>query len=526
MEVEQRQLLRKYLDLLLKRWKLLALCLLLTVVAGFVSYLLTTKIYQSEALLSYERQQINPSRMAPEEKRQLQDTVSTLSQLVMSRNNLEAIIFQFSLYEKARERLPIEDVIDVMRKDIAITPARSGDTFTVSYEGVDPDSVMKVVNALAAKFIEENLKYREERATETSKYTENELAIAKERLDGMEQTMRDYKLKHYNEMPEQRPANLNRLNSLHEQYQGIQDSIQNLERTKVMVEEQISLRNRLAAVQTTVDAVGGTTPQISESSDPYVRLQQLQAYLRSLLSKYTDKHPEVRRTKELILRLENELDEQKGGVSGGGTGGRRSEGLGESQEIQGLRLQSKDIDINIKKLRIDQVRINKEIERYQQWIEAVPVREAEWNALTRDYNELRRHYDYLVAQNLQAESVEHLERKQKGSKFKIIDAARRPEKPIKPEFLKMLAVAVAAGLTLGAGVFFLLSFVDTSFKDPMEIENVVEIPVVCSIPLITLQQEKRKRQQMDWLLAIMVVMAWSALLAAVGYAWYRGMIIL
>ena len=61
--------------------------------------------------------------------------------------------------------------------------------------------------------------------------------------------------------------------------------------------------------------------------------------------------------------------------------------------------------------------------------------------MTRDYTELRRHYDQLVSQNLQAQSAENLEHNQKGSKFKIVDSARLPEKPFKPNFLKILLVS-------------------------------------------------------------------------------------
>ncbi len=101
------------------------------------------------------------------------------------------------------------------------------------FKGHDPEKVIKVTNALASLFIEENLKYREERATETSKYTESELAMSKKVLDEKEQVMRDYKLKYFNEMPEQRQGNLTQLQALITQNQGIQNSIQDLERTKV-----------------------------------------------------------------------------------------------------------------------------------------------------------------------------------------------------------------------------------------------------------------------------------------------------
>jgi uncharacterized protein involved in exopolysaccharide biosynthesis len=215
MDSKQRQQLKKYVDLVLGRWQFITICLLLSIGAGLIYYLTIPKSYQSTSVLSYEQQQISPTKMDPEQGRnRLQEAVATLRELVTSRNSLEKVITQFDLYPEQRKKLPIEDVIEIMRKNISIVPATKGDVFSVSFQGPSPDKVMKVTNALAALFIEENLKYREERATETSKYTQDELDMAKKVLDAKEQVMRDYKLKYYNEMPEQRAGNLERLNSL------------------------------------------------------------------------------------------------------------------------------------------------------------------------------------------------------------------------------------------------------------------------------------------------------------------------
>ena len=527
MENQQHQQVKKYLDLLWQRWKLITACLLVAITIGLGLYLRIPKIYKSSALLSYEAQQINPGRMSPErEGQRLRDTVSTLSEVVMSRNNLEKIIKQFGLYPERRVKLPIEDVIEFMRKNITITPSNRGDTFSVVFQGAQQDKVMKVTNALAAKFIEENMKYREERATETSKYTEDELNLSKVVLDKKEQAMRDYKLKFYNEMPEQRDSNLTRLSALHEQFQGMQDSIQDLERTRVMAQEQIALRKRLGSVL----GAGTQAAPVSASPDPqmgkYERLRQQQEYLDTLLVKYTEKHPEVRRTRSTIQKLEAELQgEAPSGKSGGKTATRRARSPHEL-EIQQLQLQVKEIDLNVKKLRADQEKIKVEVSRYEKWIEAAPVREAEWNALTRDYNELRRHYDYLVAQNLQAESVELLERKQKGSKFKIIDPARLPDKPFKPDFKKMLLLALALGGGLGVGITLGLDFLDTSFKDIDSVESVLGVSVISSVPYLETEKEQRKERLCLLVCGGLLFLYAIGLVGALLYCYLQGLIIL
>jgi len=524
MDIKQRQLIKKYVDLVINRWRLLAVSLLVAITAGLAYYLYVPKIYQSTSLLSFEQRQINPSKMAPEDSKiKLEETLATLKEMVISRSSLEKVITQFSLYEKERKRLPIEDVIESMRKQIEIKPALKGDIFSVSFQGLDAQKVMKVTNALASLFIEENLKYREARATETSKYTQDELAMSKKVLDEKEVLMRDYKLKNYNEMPEQRESNLARLKALNDRNQGIQNSIQELERTKVMAQEQAAWQQRLAAARAPVDSGGSSSRQPETDAD---RLQRQRSYLNELLGKYTEQHPEVRRTKQLIEQLEKTAGKAQP-TSRQGTGSATSRSnLSESLENQRLQIQIKSIDANIQKLRADLAVIPEEMAKYQRWIEAAPVREAEWKGLTRDYEELRRNYDQLVAQNLQAQSAQNLEHNQKGSKFKVVDSARLPEKPSKPKFLIVLLVAIGVGLALSFGTILGLDLVDTSFKDVGEIEEYIGVPVVCAISYIEKDGETSRARFLFRLSVTLVSIYGAGLLAAIAYLWFKGMIII
>ena len=523
MDIKQRQLIKKYVDLVIGRWRLIISSLLVGITVGLGYYFYVPKIYQSTALLSYEQQQINPAKMDPEQGRiRLQESLATLKELVTSRNSLEKVIVQFSLYEEARKKLPIEDVIESMRENISILPANKGDIFSVSYQGTDPQKVTRVTNGLASLFIEENLKYREERATETSKYTQSELATSKKVLDEKEQQMRDYKLRYFNEMPEQRQSNLAQLQALMLQNQGIQNSIQELERTKIMVQEQAGMQQRLAALR-----FGSESTNISprQPDSDAARLQRLRAHLGELQGKYTDIHPEIRRTKQQIEQLERK------GVTGRPLAGQETPStasrsvMASSLEGQKIQAQLKQIDVNIDQLRQEQAKIPPQIAQYQKWIEAVPTREAEWSSLTRDYNELRRHYDQLVAQNLQAQSAENLEKNQKGSKFKIVDSARLPEKPFKPNFLKILFAAIAIGLGISVGSVLALDFIDTSFKDVGELEEYIGVPVICAIPFIEKEDEIKKEKRVFRFSVVLISLYGSILSAVIAFMWIKGLII-
>jgi polysaccharide chain length determinant protein (PEP-CTERM system associated) len=480
MDEKQRQLVNKYLDLLFRRKIFIITVLILSLPIGLGIYLRSPKVYQSSSLLSYQQQQINPNAMSPDFKANLRDIVNTLSQIVVSRSNLEKLIKELDLYPEQRKVLPIEDVIGMFRSKIEIEPSTRGNIFSIVYSGGQPEQVVRVTNALAAKFIEENLKYRHERAIDTSGYTSQELQMAKKVMDAQENAMRDYKLQNYNEMPENRAANMSQLASLQMQYQSRQESIQDLERTMVLIQDQINNRRRL------VQSTSGPVESDAEINS-YQRLQNLRTTLDSLLLKYTEKHPEIIRVRKLITKMEEE------GVSGGG-GSRRTNNVPYDDVLMQLEVQQKGIRLNIANIEKEKEQLKKRIEQYEEWVKAAPQREAEWSSLTREYSQLKKHYDQLVSQNLQAESMVNLEERQKGSQFKIEDPARYPGKPIKPNFLIIMGMSILAGLGLGVGGALALDTFDSSLRDPETLEPLLGIPLLITIPFIETKAEQKKRR--------------------------------
>jgi polysaccharide chain length determinant protein (PEP-CTERM system associated) len=405
----------------------------------------------------------------------------------------------------------------MMRTHIHINVKKEkGNVFTVSFQGTDPRIVMRVTNALASKFIEENLRVREERASETTSYVQDELRMSKDSLDKKDTLMRDYKLKYYNEMPDQRESNMARLNALHEQFQANQTNIQTLEQTRLLVSEQLaSHRSRMT------NASSGDTGSTGGESN---NLAAARRNLQALQARYTPDHPAVKRAESQVQQLEQEeaslppaRSSAKGRVA---TMNPATTGTGD------FSIQLKEIELNLKNLREESEKILGQIKTYQAWIDATPVREAEWMALTRDYNELRKYYDSLLAQSLTAAAAENIEMRQKGSQFKVVDSAYLPEKPMQGNFLKIIMIAIAAGLAGGGGIAVAADIMDTSFKNVQELESYLHIPVTCALPLIVLESESlqtRKRNRRWYCLYA----AWFLILIiAATVFWIRGMIII
>ncbi len=514
MDKNQYQLLKKYADLLMRWDKVIIVVVLVSISCGFVIYLKTPKVYQSSSLIMYEQQQIKPSQLTPKVSKKIEVMVNTVSQHVTSRGSLEKIVKEFDLYKDSLSHLPLEDVIVIMRdKYIDIyTGKKSGDVFEVSFKNEDPRKAMLVTNALASKFVEENLRFREERASETTDYVQYELKIAKETIDKKEALMRDYKLKYYNEMPDQRVGNMNRLNALQEQYQVVQSNIQNLEQTRLLVQQQNDLQKKNLA---------RTTAEADSNPDLYDLATARQA-MKNLLAKYTPEHPSVRQLAKQIRQLEEEQGLSQNSSARDGD----NKESGDSQMSGQLSRQLKEIELNLKSLRSHGEKIQEQVRKYQQWVDNTPVREAEWASITRDYYELKKHYENLVSQSLAAESAATLERRQKGSQFRIVDSAYLPVKPLKPDFFMIMLSSLAIGLGGGVAIILFFDFLDTSFKDANEVEQFLKLPVLCSVPMIVTPKEKKRSRVISFLSYFLCGLFFVGLVSVMIFFWQKGVIVI
>ena len=459
--------------------------------------------------------------MSPDDLRtRTKDVVEAVSQQIMSRSSLEEIIKDFSLYKGMQRSMSMEDIVEIMREyHIQTTLLKNGDIFEVSYQGKDPDKVMKVTNALAAKFIEENLRFRQEKASQTTTYVRDELNMAKVSLDKKEQVMRDYKLKYYNEMPGQLTNNTNRLTALQVQYQNNQSSSLELERTRLLVQEQIAQRKRfLAQISAGISA---ETPELNQTPELNT-LQKVRLRLQQLSTRYKDNHPEIKRLKKILKDLES----QHNLLTSGQSETTPSTNKQVDPQILELRQQLKEVEFNIQRLNKDRRNLAEQITKYENWIAAAPVREAEWSALTRDYDQLNAHYQGLVTQRLQAESAQTLENQLRGSQFKIIDSAHYPEKPFKPDFQNIMLTAIGLCIGLGAAVSLGMEMLGTSFKDPYELEDYLEVPVICAIPTLPTKKELVKTRYRSILKYTFLTFAGVSVIGAVLYYWKQGAILI
>jgi polysaccharide biosynthesis transport protein len=513
---DQGQLsLEHYFRLILHRkWIILSTFLLVSAVTFAITYRLPN-MFTSETLILVDPQRVPEAYVKSTVTGDIRNRLGTLSQQILSATRLQKIIDTLNLYPVERKTMAREDVITKMRADIGVSVvsdfggSQDLQAFRISYSGREPQLVAQVANQLASLFIEENLKAREQQATGTTEFLASQLAETRKTLEEQEAKLKDFKLQHIGEMPEQQTADLQILGQLQAQLQSENDSLARSQQQKTY------LQSLLASAVQVVDMDDRQAPNAPSNAPavpapnpkPASPLIAERARLAVMLERgYTDKHPDVLKLKRQIR--EDEEKEAKEAEAAETTREvtaapaaptpsprvvARAEPINTTNPVVLSQLAATDEEIE--KHKFEQQRLTKLVASYQGKLEAIPLREQQITDLARDYEISKTHYSQLLEKQLSAETATQLEVRQKGEKFSVLDPAQPAERPSKPNRLLLNLGGSASGLALGLVFALATEFLGLSVTGPEQITEATGLPVFEIIPIIETNVDRRQRKR-------------------------------
>jgi protein tyrosine kinase modulator len=497
------------IEIILRRrwWIILPFCL--SIIIGIILAFTLPKYYRAETLVLIKPPKVAANYIQSVVTTDIDSRLEAFSRQIMSRSNLEKIMKNFNMYTEPKMGLLfVEDRIADMKKRISVQLIRRESSskwgmgnayaFSISFKGKEPEKVMKVTNALASYFIDENIQFRAIEAIGTSNFLDEELIPIREDLVAKEKVLKEYREKYMGELPEQLGTNMSMLIRIEEQLKAKQTSLSDAQNKLAMLKDQISQGALLFGQGATVTGDGRIVSDFGHS----ISLEQARAMLSYLETRYTQKHPDIIRMKKIISDLEKTKIEN----------GKDTSDV--SQYIPAnARMEIERIKVTINTLTTDIAKLKSQIRVYKGRIENTPLREQELKSLERDYNNIRASYDMMLNKKLESEISVNMEKKQKGEKFQILDPAMLPEKPVFPNMKVLFLLTLVVGPNIGLGLVFLLEYLDTSFRSPKDIESDLGFPVLATIPLI-FDQKYRRRQRMNQAFSVVSIMLSFILLSA------------
>jgi len=120
-------------------------------------------------------------------------------------------------------------------------------------------------------------------------------------------------------------------------------------------------------------------------------------------------------------------------------------------------------------------------------------------------------YNNLLQRLETAKITQRLQSSKEGTRYTIIEDARVPLRPVRPNKILVSIIGLFLGLALGGGIIFLMEFLDKSFLDVHEASVYLNVPLLGAISKINTVEsmEEQKQAQIHlfyWMLIAGVLM--------------------
>lgn len=458
----------------------------------------TPNRYTSEAMIVVARQRVPERYVVPTSTTDLEKDLRTMESEVLSRSRLLSMINEFALYPKERKRLAPEELVELIRHDIQVEPLvpksdpKGADSFTISFTGESPIVAQEVTSRMASLFILNDVKGREDQAQSTTKFLREHLDTTQQKLTSMQENLREFKLKHLGELPEQQQGNLAILTGLETQLQNTTSAIARAQQQRVYLE---SLINTLRSVTTKQEApLSHTTTQSETEPDEallgsQLRLARLRNDQKVLSASRQPGDPELVKLNVDIARTEALLQKLRAEKP-------PAEKVSETQDASVAQLESQ-LEANrleLQNLTRDEKQLKIEVSEYQTRLNQTPIREQQLAGMAQELDLVKQQYADLLTKEQQSQLATSLEEQQGGQQFRLLEPPNLPVVPSSPQRNKIAIGVFAAALVLGLGVGFLVELKNRAFYTEKELTEHYSVPLVVGMPLVLTPNEKKQRK--------------------------------
>ncbi len=531
--------------------------------AGAIAAIALPPIYKSEAIIQVEQQEIPEDFVQSTIPDYMEERIAKINQLVLHRDNLLKIADNYNLYSDAKDRISNNEIVTKMKRDIILEPIVSdlevqskrrdrsfNLAFTLSYQGKDPESVMKVTGRLSNLFLEEDIKRRERVVSTINEFLQAEQKRLKSEINAHEKKISEFKKAHLNELPDERGYNFQAILRLERELDNAES------RLRLLKEKEMLLNSQLATIEP-------LTPIIVEgdnvATNPNQRLKQLYLQLTRLRSLYSKKHPDIKKVKNEIRELETQVKTSDVSIVKVKRLQQLEDQLAEMQGIYGpnhpeIKAIKKEISIlkpevaslmtetvkikiseekpdnpayinivtqiNAFKMEMEAIEADKkqmlqDINRFQRRIEKAPFVETELNALMRDLDSSQTKYRDISNKLMEARVSAELEGKQQADRVSIASSAYLPSKPFKPNRLLILLIGFVNAFVIGSFFVALREGMDSNVRTTEQIKQITGVPVLSSISYIVTTEDRRSKRKRNFLVGLAIFLAIGILLVII-----------
>ena len=478
------------------RWPALAVSWFIAVV-GIVVVLAVPDKYEASARIFVDTQSIlKPLMSGLAVQPNIEQQVTMLSRTLISRPNVEKLIRMADLdlgnTSKAAQEKLIQDLTDTLR----IQNAGRDNLYTLSYRDVSPDRAKRVVQSLVSIFVESSLGATRKDSDTARKFIEEQIKTYVAKLEEAEGRLKEFRLRNMELQGGEGRDMASKVAEITAQVNQARLELREAEKARDSAKRQIEAEKSQTANITTKSilqesAINVSTPEIDG------RISALKQNLDGLLQRFTERHPDVVNTRRLLKDLEEQKKKEvaelrkvamANPIASGGPGQSLV-----AQEL-GRMLAASEVQVAMLSARVGEY--ESRLGRARELMKTAPQIEAEFSQLNRDYGIQKKNYEDLVARRESASLSGDLEGASGVVDFRLIDPPRASPKPVAPNRLLLLPVALIAALGAGMGLAFVLSQLRSVFFDARALRNTIGLPILGVVTLV-LSDSAKVRERRD-----------------------------
>lgn len=351
--------------------------------------------------------------------------------------------------EAAMQRRRIEGLANFVRGGMSVEPVKDSRLVRISFAAADAEVAARIANGIAESYIESNLDRRVDASSFAMRALETSLADTKARLEESERALINF-------AQEQQLVDVDNNEPLAAQnLSGLNEAISKARQDRIAAEA------RLRSLQS------GPLAAIPEvlTSELINRLKESRSVLASeYQQKLATFKPEFPEMKQLRGRID-ELDRQIETATQTIRASIEAEFRAANQREQMLQTQ------------LDAVRGE---------VFEARGRTIEYNILKREVETNRQQYDALLARFKEVGLASDIN--VGSNNISIVDRAKVPGGPFKPNLTTNIQAGLMLGLILGVLLALLVEYLDDTVKVPEDVERKLQLPLLGVIPKVMVNE--------------------------------------
>jgi polysaccharide biosynthesis transport protein len=514
MESKQISGTASYLSAVRRRRRLMLFIALPIVLSALVAALALPDVYQASGMVSIEQARLegvkSSTRAATDDY--VQEYVRSVSNELLTEKVLRRAAAEIVPYPELKDdvgaaaRRMIKDTrIDMVRSTI-LDPISGREReiisgFKITYASRDPKLAARGASWLTAAFIQADRDTREGREADTATFYATEAERVATTMAVLEQKLADYKRRNYGRLPELTAVNLNSMDRMERDLEGVQLQAGMLRKDRIFIEQRlgestsnntnadeltraedeyrrksatydsshpdlISLRRQIETLKLAGTGGGGASLQD--------QLDAQRATLAEARQRYSADHPDIRKISRNIAALEKRL----------AAGEKVAPGAGRTAVSEQLQVQLSSTNTQIASLEARASELRGKMGVVENRVASTPEVEREGQILTRDMNQARTKYEQLLGNKMDADINRAAISGGKADEFRLMQPATQPSAPAKPARVAIALIGAILGLVLaltGAGI---AEMIDPAVRGVGDLQTLLSLAPLAVVPTI------------------------------------------